>query len=172
MWTEGIHVRQLTGAWEVRAEVEKRKIIMMMSSPSSSHVTLKVLTIKCDNWLNALWALTWVERAQYSNGIRAEWPGFESWQEQDSSLLHSIQTGSWAQPAYSGYQKWYPRGQSSWCMRLTIHLHLVLRPKMVQLCMVNNIFIEVWEPSEFVKLNSEWWHLYRKYIGIIHGTKF
>jgi hypothetical protein len=34
----------------------------------------------------------------YSNRVWAGWSGFNSWQGQDSSLLHSIKTGSGAQP--------------------------------------------------------------------------
>jgi hypothetical protein len=51
----------------------------------------------------------------YSDGLRASWPGFESRQEQDFSLLHNIQTGSGAYPtSYSMVTDVKTAGAWSW----------------------------------------------------------
>jgi hypothetical protein len=45
--------------------------------------------------------------SRYSDGLRAGRPGFNSWQGQDLSFLHCVQTGSEAHPAS------YPVGTGS-----------------------------------------------------------
>jgi hypothetical protein len=49
--------------------------------------------------------------------------------ERDSSLLHSVQTGS----AASGYRKLFPQGQSGLGVKLTTDFHIVPRSRMVKL---------------------------------------
>jgi hypothetical protein len=72
--------------------------------------------------------------SRYSYGLRAGRPGFDSRQEIDFSLLHSVQTGSGAQPASHpmGTRDLSPRVKGR-CVKLTTHLHLVPRSRMVEL---------------------------------------
>jgi hypothetical protein len=64
--------------------------------------------------------------SQYSSistdGLRVRFPAGVTY----FPLLHSIQTGSEAHPAS------YPMGIGDWGVKLTIHLHLVLRLRMVE----------------------------------------
>jgi hypothetical protein len=50
-------------------------------------------------------------RSRYSEDVRARRPGFDSWQWQDISLLHSVQTGSGAHAACYpvGTERLFPR---------------------------------------------------------------
>jgi membrane-bound inhibitor of C-type lysozyme len=59
------------------------------------------------------------------------------WQEQEISLLHNIPTGSGAHPASHtvGTRGCFPRGKTARGVKLTTHLHIVLRLTMVELCL-------------------------------------
>jgi hypothetical protein len=52
---------------------------------------------------------------QYSDGLRAGWPGFDSGRKSDLSLLHVVQTGSGDHPASypTGTGGSFPGGKSA-----------------------------------------------------------
>jgi hypothetical protein len=70
-----------------------------------------------------------------SDWLRAGWPGYDSQQGKEFSLLHSIQPGSSAHPASYpvGSGDSFLLGYSGRGMKLTAHLHLVPRSRMVKL---------------------------------------
>jgi hypothetical protein len=74
--------------------------------------------------------------SRYSEGLRASRPEFDSLQGQDFSLLHVVQTGSGAQTVS------YPKGTGGSSqgvkrqgVKLTARLNIVLRSRMVELCL-------------------------------------
>lgn len=71
--------------------------------------------------------------SQYSDRLHAGWPWFDSWQGQEIFIFPITSTPFLGLISSSGYHVLFSDGKISWGMKLTSHLHLILRSGMMEL---------------------------------------